>query len=96
MSHLALILRKRSGAKISPGELRRAPFVTGPDLAFSSLEEIEKRSQSILEKKKMAGFLDKANDSQEVVNLVEQLRSAILCYQVSRNHAGQTGVNVMK
>ena len=44
----------------------------------------------------MDRFFDKAKDSQEVVNLVEQLRSAILYYQVSRNHAGQTGVNAMK
>ena len=44
----------------------------------------------------MAGFLDKAKDSQEVVNLVEQLRSAIVYYQVSRNHVGKTEVNAMK
>ena len=73
-----------------------APFATRPDLASSSLEEIEKRSQTLLEKKTIPGFLDKAKDSQEVVNLVEQLRSAILYYQVSRNHSGKTGVNVTK
>ena len=92
---MALILRRRSSAKISPGEFHCAPFVTRSDLAFSSLEEIEKRSQTLLEKKKMAGFLDKVKDSQEVVNLVEQLQNAIMYYQVSRNPAGQTEVNAM-
>ena len=58
-----------------------APSVV--DLVFSSLEEIEERSQALLEKKKAAGFLDKAKDSQEVVGLVEQLRTAIVYYRVS-------------
>jgi hypothetical protein len=52
--------------------------VTRSNHVFSSLEEIEKRSQAILDKKKAARFLDKAKDSQEVVNLVEQLRAAIV------------------
>ena len=56
---------------------------THSNLAFSSLEEIEKRSRALLEKKKVARFLDKAKDSQEVINLVEQLRTAIVFYQVS-------------
>jgi len=53
------------------------------DLVFSSLEEIKERSQALLEKKKAAGFLDKAEDSQEVAGLVEQLQTAIVCYRVS-------------
>ena len=53
------------------------------DHSLSSLEEIEVRSQALLEKKKTAGFLDKAKDSQEVVGLVEQLRTAIVYYRVS-------------
>ena len=56
------------------------------NLAFSSLEEIGARSRGILEKGKGARFLDKAKDSQEVVNLVEQLRVAIVYYQVSGNN----------
>ena len=40
----------------------------------------------MLEKKKTARFLDKTIDSQEVTNLVEQLWTAIVYYQVSRNH----------
>jgi len=47
------------------------------------LEEIKERSQALLEKKKAAGFLDKGKDSQEVVGLVEQLRTAIVYYRVS-------------
>jgi len=53
------------------------------DYVFSSLEEIGERSQTLLEKKKVAGFLDKAKDSQEVVGLVEQLRIAIVYYRAS-------------
>ena len=56
------------------------------DPVFSSLGEIEEQSQALLKKKKAAGFLDKANDSQEVVSLVEQLRTGIIYYQVSGNH----------
>jgi len=51
------------------------------------LEGIEKRSQALLEKRMVAGFLDKSGDSQEVVSLVEQLRTAIVYYQVGGNHA---------
>lgn len=53
---------------------------------YRSLEEIGRRSQVLLQKKKTARFLDKAGDSQEVVTLVEQLRTAILYYQVSGNY----------
>jgi hypothetical protein len=54
------------------------------------LEEIERRSQVLLEKAKAPRFVDKAalfvdkgRDSGEVVKLVEQLREAITRYQVS-------------
>ena len=47
-----------------------------------SFSDIEKRSQALLEKGKMARILDKAQDSQAVVRLIEQLRQAILIYQV--------------
>ena len=60
--------------------------LTRSNLVLSMLEEIAKRSQVLSEKKKTSRFLDKAGDSQEVVNLVEQLRSAIMYYQVSGNH----------
>ena len=58
-------------------------FATHSNPVFSSLEEIEKRSQALLGKKKVARFFDKAKDLQEVVNLIEQLRTAIVYYQVS-------------
>jgi len=65
-------------------------FAPSPtDLVFSSLEEIEERSQVLLKKKKTAGFLDKAKDSQEVVSLVEKLKTAIVYYRVSRDYAAQ-------
>ena len=47
-----------------------------------SLEDIEKRSQGLLGKGKTARFLDKTQDSSTVVKLIEELRQAILIYQV--------------
>ena len=47
------------------------------------LEDIEKRSQELLEKGKAARFVDKGRDSGEVGKLVERLRDAIIRYQVS-------------
>jgi hypothetical protein len=55
-----------------------------------SLEDIGTRSLALSGKKKLARVLDKAQDSQEVVKLVEKLRQAILVYQVSaRRRQGQ-------
>jgi hypothetical protein len=48
-----------------------------------SLEDIGTRSLTLSEKGKLARALDKAQDSQEVIKLVEKLRQAILIYQVS-------------
>ena len=59
--------------------------ITRSNLVSSTLEDIATRSQELSEKKKTARFLDKAGDSQEVVNLVERLRTAIVYYQVSGN-----------
>jgi len=52
------------------------------------LEDIEKRSQALLGKGKTAKLLDKAQDSSTVVKLIEELRQAILIYQVGtiENH----------
>ena len=47
-----------------------------------SLEDIERRSQALLGKGKVAQMLDKIQDSQAVIKLVEDLRQAILIYQV--------------
>ena len=82
---MILILRRSSDAQNSPGWLRHTRSVTRSDLGFSSLKSIEKRSQALLEKKKVAGFLDKSKDFQEVANLTEELRTAIVYYQVSGN-----------
>jgi len=46
------------------------------------LEDIENRSQALLGKGKATRILDKTQDSAEIVKLVEQLRQAILIYQV--------------
>ena len=48
-----------------------------------SLEDIGKRSRMLSEKGKVTKFLDKKRDSGVIVRLVEQLRQAILIYQVS-------------
>ena len=48
-----------------------------------SLEEIGARSLALSGKGKVARALDKTQDSQEVIRLVEKLRQAILIYQVS-------------
>ncbi|KAF8340814.1 hypothetical protein F5887DRAFT_978796 [Amanita rubescens] len=52
-----------------------------------TLEQIEKRSQELLEKGMAAGFLDKESDSGEVIRLVERLREAITLYQISQQQA---------
>ena len=49
-----------------------------------SLEDIEKHSQALLAKGKAARILDKTQDSGKVVKLIEQLRQAILVYQVGQ------------
>ena len=46
------------------------------------MADIEKRSQALLEKGKVARMLDKMHDSQAVVKLAEDLRQAIVIYQV--------------
>lgn len=47
-----------------------------------SLEDIERRSQTLLAKGKAARILDKTQDSGKIIKLVEDLRQAILIYQV--------------
>jgi len=48
-----------------------------------SLEDIGKRSLALSDKGKVARALDKKQDLQKVIQLVEELRQAILIYQVS-------------
>src|SRR5882757_6421817 len=55
-------------------------------LCVRSLEDIETRSLTLSEKGKVARVLDKAQDSGEVIKLIEKLRQAILIYQVSVKH----------
>ena len=54
-----------------------------PELSFRrSLKDIETRSLALSKKKLRTRLIDKTRDSQQVVKLVEQLRQAILVYQV--------------
>ena len=73
-------------AKNSPGRFVMLASLSAPISRFSSLEKVENRAKVILDKSKGRGFLDKRVDSQEVVNLVEEIRNAIVFYQVSGNH----------
>jgi len=52
-----------------------------------TLEDIEKRSRALLGKGKAARILDKKQDSGMVVKLVEELRQAILIYQLSQQRS---------
>jgi len=90
---MASILRRRNAARTFRGGFRRSCVVTRSNLALSSLEKIAKRSQAISDKGTFAGFVDKGKDSQEVADLIEELRDAIVYYQVSGHHAGRTSVN---
>ena len=55
---------------------------SNPTVCPRSLEDIDKQSQTLLDKGKVAKILDKGQDSAVVVKLVEELRQAILIYQV--------------
>jgi len=66
-----------------------------PGLIFCrSLDVIEKRSEALLGKGKVARVLDKTQDASAVTKLIDQLQKAILIYQVcakiSRLGAGLT------
>ena len=65
--------------------LSNARLATLANGLHSVLEEIEKRSQELLEKGKATRFVDKGRDSGEVVKLVERLRDSIAQYQVSED-----------
>ena len=88
-----LILRRRRDGRNSPGEIHCVCCIIRSNLVFRSLAEIEKRSEAILEKNAVVGFLDKMKDSQEVVSLVDELRNAILGYQVSETQVVLPRVN---
>jgi hypothetical protein len=60
-----------------------SPYQLKPTAYTRSLEGIEKRSLMLLDKGKGARILDKKADSGMAVKLVEELRQAILLYQVS-------------
>jgi hypothetical protein len=62
------------------------PLVRPMLILSRSLEDIGTRSLVLSEKGKLARVLDKAQDSQEVIKLVEKLRQTILVYQVSPRH----------
>ena len=70
----------RTADQVSITSLPSCPLK--PIARTRSLKDIEKRSRMLLEKGKGARILDKRQDSGMVVKLVEELRQAILIYQV--------------
>ena len=77
--------RRANDAQAFPGMLAdHSPRLLLNGLS-SVLEDIEKRSRVLLEKGAAARFLDKREDSAEVVRLIERLREAIAHYQVSED-----------
>lgn len=86
-SQMALIPRRSGDAQNSPGRTHRGLSVTLSDIVFSSLEKILERSMALLEKKNWERCLDKSKDSKEVAHLVEEFRTAVVCYQVSGSYA---------
>ena len=69
-------------------ELTRSVSCLGPFdhpglTLHSTLEHIGKQSLALSEKGKIARALDKTRDSGKVADLVEELRQAVLIYQVS-------------
>ena len=57
----------------------------------SALEDIEKRSRVLLEKRAVAQLVEKGEDSAEVARLVERLREAVTHYQVSASRVFPLG-----
>ena len=57
-------------------------FYGSKSIARRSLEGIQERSQELQGKGRITRVLDKTRDSQRVANLVEDLRQAIVIYQV--------------
>ena len=55
---------------------------------YRSLEDIGTRSLALLGKGKLTRVLDKAQDSQEIIKLVEELRQVIFVYQVRTRGSG--------
>jgi len=62
---------------------------TAPNYHCSTFKTIEETSQKLLAKGNIAQFVNKEENSKVVVQLVERLQQAIVCYQVSE---GRTSV----
>lgn len=62
-----------------------------PDSHCSTFKKVEELSQKILAKGAIARFVDKGEDSKVVARLIERLREAIMCYQVSGDWACPSG-----
>lgn len=89
-----LILRKSGDGQNSPSEPHRVCSVTCLNIVFRSLDKIKKQSQAILDKEPAVGFIDKTKDSQEVISLVDELRNAIVAYQVGEKYITLHSVNM--
>jgi len=74
----------RTRAQVISGKEEKEKDKTG-----GFLDKAKEKTTELLDKAKerTAGFLDKGKLSQEVVDLIEKLRDAIVYYQVSGDHA---------
>jgi hypothetical protein len=76
------IPKKRRGVHSWKSSHRVFGYLAPKLIVYRSFDDIERRSQALLGKGTMAQILDKAQGSQAIVRLVEQLRQAVLVYQV--------------
>jgi hypothetical protein len=63
-----------------------------PNCRCSTFERIEELSQKLLAKSAIVRFADKAEDSKVAAGLIEQLRQAIVCYQVGRYYLSASSI----
>lgn len=61
-------------------------MLSTPNGCCSVFEEIEEQSRTLSAKSGIAQFADKEEDTKVVARLVEQLREAVVCYQVGKAH----------
>jgi len=79
--------RRRNGGGGWPGTCTR--IATSPNSLNghrSTFQKIDELSQKLLDKGTIARFADKGEDSKVVARLIERLREAVVCYQVSDGH----------
>ena len=75
---------RRSGLAGYVPQLATAVITTNHN--SSTFKHIEELSYKLLEKGAIPRFVDKGEDAKVVTKLIDQLREALNCYQVSDHH----------